>query len=95
MMYVLLACVALAGSVPQAVELEEETAAELRRLVQELERSDAPGGLLGVLQRGEPCFVHAFGLADLAERRPVARETVFYLASAAKPCPGGGSWKTS
>ena len=56
-----------------------------RRLVQELERSDAPGGLLGVLQRGEPCFVHAFGLADLAERRPVARETVFYLASAAKP----------
>ena len=83
-----LSILVLSGSVPDAqtfAELDEETAAELRVLVQEVEHSDAPGGLIGVLQRGEPCFLHTFGLADLAERRPIARETVFYLASAAKP----------
>jgi len=67
-----------------AEPLEEASAKELRALLADAQRTDAPGGILAVLRRGEPCFVQPFGLADVETREPVTRATVFYLASVAK-----------
>ena len=65
--------------------LSAAQSAALHELLSELRHDDAPGGVLAVLQRGEPCFAEPFGMADLERSAPVTRATVFYLASAAKP----------
>jgi len=44
----------------------------------------APGFVLGVVLDGRLTAVHADGLADLAARTPIGRETVFRIASTSK-----------
>jgi len=48
-------------------------------------RDDAPGGAVAVLERGQPAWTRAFGMADLAAGRPMTPQTPCYLASLAKP----------
>lgn len=79
-----LACAALGSSSARAQEDDEALLGELRELVSEAQEPDAPGGILGLLRRGEPFFVQPFGLAELETKRAVTRDTAFYLASVAK-----------
>ncbi|MSR61598.1 MAG: class A beta-lactamase-related serine hydrolase [Planctomycetes bacterium] len=68
-----------------AVEpLDEASAGELRAALAQATQPAAPGGILAVLRRGEPCFVQPFGLAELERHEPITRTTIFYLASVAK-----------
>jgi CubicO group peptidase (beta-lactamase class C family) len=46
---------------------------------------DAPGGAVAVLRPGEEPLLRVFGLANLEPARPVTADTLFYLASTAKP----------
>lgn len=68
----------------RAQDADETLVAELQQLVAEVQEPDAPGAILGLLRRGEPFFVQSFGFADLEEKRPVTRDTAFYVASVAK-----------
>jgi len=79
-----LACATLCPRSARAQEADEALLGELRRLVSEAQEPDAPGGILGLLRRGEPFFVQPFGLAELETKRAVTRDTAFYLASVAK-----------
>lgn len=65
-------------------ELDEAQRRELEALVTAHAAPKAPGGILGVLWSGEPCFVRPFGLADVERGVAVDEHTVFYLASVAK-----------
>ena len=65
-------------------DTDEALKKELRALVDASVEPDGPGGILGLLRRGEPFFVQPFGLADLDEKRAVTSATAFYLASVAK-----------
>ncbi len=79
-----LLCAVVTTSPADAQDGEEALVVELRVLVASATQPGAPGGILGLLRRGEPFFVQPFGLADLAEQRSVASDTAFYLASVAK-----------
>lgn len=57
----------------------------LDELISVLDRGDTPGGAVAILRAGEPDFVRTFGMADLAEQRPITADTPFYIASLAKP----------
>ena len=66
-------------------DLANDLATGLDALVAEWDRGDSPGGAIAVVRDGEPTVVRTFGMADLAQERPVAAETPFYIASLAKP----------
>ncbi len=80
----ILVCAALMLVLAPAQEPDQALAAELEALVAEAREPGAPGGILGLLRRGEPFFVRPFGLADVEANRAVAPDTLFYLASVAK-----------
>ncbi len=57
-------------------------------LIAHWNRDDSPGGVLAVLEFGEPICVESFGMANLETKRPNDPTTLFYLASLAKPITG-------
>ena len=50
-----------------------------------IDRKGFPGGSLMLIHRGEVIFREAFGLADLASKRPFATEDLCRIASVTKP----------
>jgi CubicO group peptidase (beta-lactamase class C family) len=49
-----------------------------------VDRTDAPGCALGVVQRGELVYARGYGLASLEHRVPITPATAFYIASTSK-----------
>lgn len=49
-----------------------------------VDRTDAPGCALGVVQQGELVYARGYGLASLEHRVPITPETAFYIASTSK-----------
>ncbi len=71
-----LATAAATGPVPDA--------ATLRALVTDTTHAMAPGCALGVFQAGRPARIVSAGYADLATRKPIDGDTLFYAASVSK-----------
>ncbi len=61
--FALVCTFALCPRTAAAQEADEALLGELRALVKKSEEPGAPGGILGLLRRGEPFFVQLFGLA--------------------------------
>jgi Beta-lactamase class C and other penicillin binding proteins len=53
-------------------------------LFQDWNKTDEPGGAIGVIQNGELIYSKGFGIADLEHNIPITPKTVFYLASLSK-----------
>lgn len=76
---------AAGGDLAAARADRRDLAAEVAALVAPWDREDSPGGAVAVLRGEELLLSRAFGMADLAARRPNEAATPFYLASLAKP----------
>ena len=52
-------------------------------------RPDTPGYAIGVVDHGELIFAEGYGEANLDDRVPITRKTVFHLASLSKQFTAG------
>ncbi len=67
----------------------EEKAAGLARLVESfVERGEIIGAELLIVQAGKPLLYHTFGYADIDEKIPMAKESLFAVRSMTKPFTG-------
>src|SRR6185295_11346415 len=84
-----LAAASLPSSKPEEVGLSGE---RLRRIDQLIERriraGDIAGAVTVVARRGHVAHFEAQGLADLESRKPLAKDSIFRIASMSKPVTG-------
>jgi CubicO group peptidase (beta-lactamase class C family) len=57
---------------------------EIDKLLSSGFKNDAPGGVVFVAKKGRPIYVRSFGLANLAQQRPVNDSMVFFIGSNTK-----------
>jgi CubicO group peptidase (beta-lactamase class C family) len=69
---------------PTEIRIEAERSAEIDDYIAEQIRGDGPGLALAVAETGTIAHAAGYGLADLANGRPIAPETIFHLASCGK-----------
>ncbi len=69
----------------EAMPSDQDLINEVDRLVARWEGDQSPGGAVALIVEGRPVLVKAFGMADLSAGSSNSAETLFYLASLAKP----------
>ena len=50
-----------------------------------IENNELPGANLMILKEGQEIFYHEDGFADIEEKRPIRRDTIFRMYSMTKP----------
>ncbi len=50
-----------------------------------VDQGKLPGYLVMVARRGQPAYLHHYGLADVARQQPIAQDTIFRIYSMTKP----------
>lgn len=73
-----------ARSGPTDIRVDAERSAQIDDYIAEQIRSDGPGLALAVSDTGTIAHAAGYGLADVANGRPIAPETIFHLASCGK-----------
>jgi CubicO group peptidase (beta-lactamase class C family) len=69
---------------PTDIRIDAERSAEIDDYIAEQIRPDGPGLALAVSETGTIAHAAGYGLADVANGRPIAPETIFHLASCGK-----------
>jgi CubicO group peptidase (beta-lactamase class C family) len=69
---------------PTDIRVDAERSAQIDEYIAEQIRPDGPGLALAVAETGTIAHAAGYGLADLANGRPIAPETIFHFASCGK-----------
>lgn len=77
----LLAPAAMAASPPMDAALARRIDADVQAVLQ---RTDTPGATVAIYRRGEPLYVHAYGLSDRERRTPATASTPYEIGSITK-----------
>jgi CubicO group peptidase (beta-lactamase class C family) len=84
----LLAAVAISPSLLQA-QLNADTVRQINRVFTEIDRTDAPGCVLGVNRGGQPLYRRGYGMASLEFGVPMHEHSVVESGSVAKQFTAG------
>ena len=63
-------------------------ATKIDRLFARWDRADSPGAAVVIVKDGAVIYLHGYGCADLEQRIPITRRTLFDVASVAKQFTG-------
>src|SRR5687767_11620891 len=71
---------------PESVGLSSERLERLAQVIRrDVETGRMPGAVVAIARKGKLAYYEAFGFADAAARTPMAKDSIFSLASMTKP----------
>jgi CubicO group peptidase (beta-lactamase class C family) len=77
------------GAKPEEVGFSSERLARIQQIVERhIDAHDIAGAVTLVARRGRIAQFEAYGLADLDSRKPMSKDSLFWIASMSKPITG-------
>jgi CubicO group peptidase (beta-lactamase class C family) len=84
-----LAAASIQGAKPEEVGFSSERLARIQQTVnRRIHAHDIAGAVTLVARRGRIAQFEAYGLADLDSRKPMSKDSLFWIASMSKPITG-------
>src|SRR5215469_14074059 len=84
-----LAAASIQGAKPEEVGFSSERLARIQQTIERhIDAHDIAGAVTLVARRGRIAQFEAYGLADLDSRKPMSKDSLFWIASMSKPITG-------
>jgi CubicO group peptidase (beta-lactamase class C family) len=84
-----LAAASIQGAKPEELGFSSERLARIQQAVERhIDAHDIAGAVTLVARRGRIAQFEAYGLADLDSRKPMSKDSLFWIASMSKPITG-------